>query len=891
MSEQDLLVNALKLPGGARFFRCALQVNPYDYLVRHKKPVEFSAERDYNAAIIEACKAANVEVIAVTDHFRIQSALGLWKVAAEAGLVVLPGFEAVSKDGVHFLCLFDPGTDVGKIDRLIGDCGIHDDNQGSPMSKYDALDLLAQAHKWGAVCIAAHVASDGGLLRALSRGARANAWKSADLLACSLPGPASDAPDELRPILQNQDPAYKRERAVAIVNAQDINGPDDVQKPGKTCWIKMSTVSVEGLRQAFLDPDSRIRLASEATPSRHTELMAIAWQGGFLDQQAIHFNENLNVLVGGRGTGKSTIIESLRYVLDIEPLGDEAQKAHESIVKRVLRSGTQIALLVCSHQPTRKEYRIERTVPNPPVVKDAQGNLLNLTPADILPAIELYGQHEIAELTRKPEKRTRLLDRFIEEDADVIRRKAELLRELERSRQQIIDVSVEIGRIDERLAALPGLEETLKRFQESGLEDRLREQSWLVREERILKTAVERSQPYKELLQQIQHQLPIDRAFLSTKSLEDLPRHELLAEADAILARLSAEMEEATRRMADSFASTDQALADVRQRWQELKTAAQGAYEKILRELQRASVDGEEFIRLRRQVEDLQPLRERHMVLEHELDNLLSRRRSLLVEWQQARAEEFRQFDRAARKINRRLAEQVRVKVTADGDRQPLVDVLREGIGGRLSETFEALRQRESLSLVEFMDAIEGGSDSVQKYLGITPSQAERLANASLETRMQIAELDLPATTEIELNVAASDQAPSWQPLDKLSTGQKATAVLLLLLLESDAPLIIDQPEDDLDNRFVTDGIVPKMRQEKLRRQFVFATHNANIPVLGDAELIIGLQAAGEADYGQAEMPAEHMGSIDSRPVRELVEELLEGGQAAFEMRRLKYGF
>ena len=110
--------------------------------------------------------------------------------------------------------------------------------------------------------------------------------------------------------------------------------------------------------------------------------------------------------------------------------------------------------------------------------------------------------------------------------------------------------------------------------------------------------------------------------------------------------------------------------------------------------------------------------------------------------------------------------------------------------------------------------------------------------------------------------------------------------------IESEAPLVVDQPEDDLGNRFVTEGVVPKMREEKRRRQFVFATHNANIPVLGDAELIVGLTASGEAGQeGKARIPPEHIGSIDSRSVRELVEEVLESGRAAFEMRRRKYGF
>jgi hypothetical protein len=156
---------------------------------------------------------------------------------------------------------------------------------------------------------------------------------------------------------------------------------------------------------------------------------------------------------------------------------------------------------------------------------------------------------------------------------------------------------------------------------------------------------------------------------------------------------------------------------------------------------------------------------------------------------------------------------------------------------------------------------------------------------------MRIEELDLPPTTVIRLNTAPADEPPEWQTLEDLSTGQKATAVLLLLLLESDAPLIVDQPEDDLDNRFITEGVVPRMREEKQRRQFVFSTHNANIPVLGDAELIVGLSASGEAEHGRARMAPEQMGSIDCRPVRELVEEILEGGKEAFERRRRKYGF
>ena len=154
-----------------------------------------------------------------------------------------------------------------------------------------------------------------------------------------------------------------------------------------------------------------------------------------------------------------------------------------------------------------------------------------------------------------------------------------------------------------------------------------------------------------------------------------------------------------------------------------------------------------------------------------------------------------------------------------------------------------------------------------------------------------IEELDLPHMTEIELNIGPDNAPPEWRKLDELSTGQKATALLYLLLLDANAPLVLDQPEDNLDNRFISEGVVPKIRSEKRRRQFIFSTHNANIPVLGDAELIIGMAAVGEAGDGHAEVPPENMGSIDKKSVAALAEEILEGGKEAFMTRRKKYNF
>jgi hypothetical protein len=207
-----------------------------------------------------------------------------------------------------------------------------------------------------------------------------------------------------------------------------------------------------------------------------------------------------------------------------------------------------------------------------------------------------------------------------------------------------------------------------------------------------------------------------------------------------------------------------------------------------------------------------------------------------------------------------------------------------------MAALIERVTDKADLSLVELASRCREGKDALIKQYGFPVGASERLAGADQDLFMRIEELDLPATTQIELNTAPERESPSWHTLEALSTGQKATAVLLLLLLDSEAPLVVDQPEDDLDNRFITDGVVPTMKGEKRRRQFLFSTHNANIPVLGDAELILALSTS-SADSATGRIRPEHMGSIDSTPVRELVEEILEGGKTAFEMRRLKYGF
>ena len=660
MTEQDMIAGTPQSLSGARFLKCALQVNPHHYSGTFRGQESGGSSIDYAKAIINRAVELEASVLAITDHNSVSSVTEFRYAAEGRGITIFPGFEISSSEGIHVLCLYPPDTAGERLERFLGEFGIRSPEPSSDLSSESFEQVLQKVREQGGITVAAHITSDRGLLEVLDGQARIRAWRNEDLLAVQIPGPVSDLPNSVRPIVENKNPDYSRthavgeERAVAVVNAKDVAKPQDLDDPAATCWIKMSEITIEGLRQAFLDPDSRIRLNSDPELEEHAELWTLAWEGGFLDGAVIHFNPNLNVLVGGRGAGKSTVIESLRYVLNLEPIGEDANKAHTGMVRHVIRSGTKITLRARAYHPAKREYVIERTVPNPPVVREESGQMSKLLPRDVLPRIEIYGQHEISELAKNAEKRTMLLDRFVQHDESLNRRKDSVRRSLEQTRRSIADTRSELQQIDDQLATLPGLEETLARYQEAGLEDRLREQSLLVREERLLDSIPERVSAFRECLDALRQELPIDRAFLSPKSLEELPGKEILASANPILEQLSHELEAAATLIEDALMRADEGMEGVRSRWSVRKGEVESQYQKILRELQKSAVDGEEFIRLRREIERMRPLRERRTLLERLETEHSSRRLALLAEWEEVKAAKFRLLDRAARGVSRK---------------------------------------------------------------------------------------------------------------------------------------------------------------------------------------------------------------------------------------------
>ena len=265
--------------------------------------------------------------------------------------------------------------------------------------------------------------------------------------------------------------------------------------------------------------------------------------------------------------------------------------------------------------------------------------------------------------------------------------------------------------------------------------------------------------------------------------------------------------------------------------------------------------------------------------------NLKQDRRNLLGEISDLRSERTRAKQETVKQLNERLSGKLRIALRPEGLRHDLRNFLLqlEGVGER---KVAWVNDADGLTVFGLVDAInKRKKSSMKRDWGLTSGVAEILSKMTPSQIHELECIDLEDELVIELNVSHTDK--NFRPLNRLSTGQQCTAILHLLLLENQDPLVMDQPEDNLDNAFIAGRIVDELRKAKTERQFLFATHNANIPVFGDAEWI----GVCEASNDKAQIAENAQGSIDVPEIRDRVANILEGGREAFLQRKEKYGF
>lgn len=257
-----------------------------------------------------------------------------------------------------------------------------------------------------------------------------------------------------------------------------------------------------------------------------------------------------------------------------------------------------------------------------------------------------------------------------------------------------------------------------------------------------------------------------------------------------------------------------------------------------------------------------------------------AQRTALLHELADVRRRQSRLVERAAAKLTSAVGARVRVHIEPLADRQALHALLAEAVKGQGVQR-EQLNKLSRLPPTTIAEAIWSSPGGLQK-LGLSPGTASRFADLPAQMIRKIEECATPDSIVIEIDLG-SPAVSRWTPIEQASPGQRSTAMLALALSSGDEPLIIDQPEDDLDNRFIYDEVVKILSLVCRSRQVIVATHNANIPILGDAELIIALDAAA----AKASILA--CGGLEDPHVADCARHILEGGDEAFRARHNRY--
>jgi hypothetical protein len=274
-----------------------------------------------------------INVIGFANHGNVDGVDAIRKAMNEQGIIVFPGFEITSTEKVHFVCLFSEDTTKDQLNRYLGSLDLIDPKDGVWPSNLGGKEILKKIDEFKGFVYAAHCTEDSGILyRKLT-----HVWQDPLLKAAQIPSTLDDLKNDdefmYRNILRNTNPAYERKLPIGIINAKDVDDPEDLANPKSSCLIKMTKPCFESFKLAFQDPVSRVRLNSDVSENYYSCIEHVKITGGYLDDTDIDFSEHLNSVIGGHGTGKSTLLECIRYAFNLRPVSKDAQKQHDEIVK------------------------------------------------------------------------------------------------------------------------------------------------------------------------------------------------------------------------------------------------------------------------------------------------------------------------------------------------------------------------------------------------------------------------------------------------------------------------------------------------------------------------------------------------------------------------------
>jgi predicted ATPase len=850
-----------------------------DFHLHTRKDREFSCTGEddwYISSFIEKLKEADIRVGVITNHnkFDFEEFKVLRKNAWQDEILLLPGVELSVKDGshgLHVLVVFQDGWIRNRenenyiqsfLDVTFAGQSNFESNNGR--SNHDLIETIRELDKFERdyFLVYAHVEANNGLWGGLSGGRIEELGKNDRFREISLGFQKVETRDT-----RNKVTGWLGDWYPAEVEGSDCKAINQIGQ-GEHCFLKLGAFTFEAVKYALIDHPNRV--AQEPKKHERSHISSVAFDGGVLDGKTIYFSAELNALIGIRGSGKSSILEAVRYALDI-PFGEKTldRDYKESLIGHTLGSGGKVTVQAVDQRGQR--YEIRRIYKEQPDVY-IEGILRpGISIRDTVIHKPIYfGQKDLSSSGEGFEKD--LVEKLVGE-------KLRGIRENIGTQQQLVTDAVnrlkQLSTTEEKIREYQGkkqdAEHRLKFYKDHGVEEKLQKQVDFDKDARKCSQVVSYAKRYlsdlEEFVNRHEDDLRNQTVYASRQNKG------FFKEFFAIYDKLVGSFQKIKGFVPEGNA----VLSELQGKANEFEAKREGLKEefaeigrKLTAELQEAgenAIRPAEFRELRKTVEQAKQMlkeleRQKTQKKEYQ-DDLLIQLDKLNDLWHQ----EYKAIEAELEKVNQNHSA-LQIKPDYKGDEDTFLSFMKDMFRGShiRANTLETLIADYS----DFGDMYKR-SDAVRSSLG---------GSASIFT--QYFDDNLPAllTWQVPNRFIIEYRG---KELKHHSLGQRASALILFVLSQRENDvIIIDQPEDDLDNQTIYEDVIKLIRDLKPNTQFIFATHNANFPVLGDAEQVVSCAYEDNAISTIS-------GSIDSPELQQKIVDIMEGGEEAFNNRKRIY--
>jgi ABC-type cobalamin/Fe3+-siderophores transport system ATPase subunit len=861
-------------PHGTRWLRADFHLH-----TRVDNEFSYSGDDDYYLSnYMDALEKAGIAVGIITNHnkFDFDEFKALRRTANKKSIFLLPGVELSVNDGangIHTLIVFSEewmASGQNYISPFItsmfpGKSPNEYQNENGRSDK-NILQVVEELEKTGRdyFLVFAHVEQQNGLWKEISGGKLSDfSTKRYETVKRRTLGfqkvRTRDKRDKVHGWLENWYPAE--------VEGSDCKAIDQIGK-GNPCYLKIGDFTFGTVKYALLDHVNR--LAAKLDKHKHSRILSVSFDGGVLDGKTIRLSPELNTLIGIRGSGKSSILETVRYVFDI-PFGEKALDTDykRQLVDHVLGSGGKITVQAVDRRGQR--YEIRR------INKEMSDVYIN---GVIQPGISIretilhkpiyFGQKDLSATGEGFEKD--LVEKLVGEKLVDIRSSIDTQRQ---KVSELVDQLKKLSNTEEKKKEYENKKQDaefrLKFYKKHGVEEKLQKQVDFDADSRKCSKVVSFIQTYladlEEFINQCEDDLKNQRAYTSKQNKDFFEGFFTLY--DKLIA---------------SFSQIKKVLSDGSQVLTKLKGKA-GEFEKLkdslkeefaeierrlseqLRQSGVQAIRPDEFRQLRKTVDQASQMLK---VLDTQESSRKSLKQELLSEiallndlW----LEEYKEIQTELDKVNNSHSS---LEITAEfkGDKATFVAFMKD--------VFRGSRIRETT----FTSVVKAFSDFGAMYKDFDKVKTEVGVSAQIFEEYFIENLSAFLTWQVPNRFTIEYRG---KELKHHSLGQRASALILFVLSQQENDVfIIDQPEDDLDNQTIYEDVIKLIRSLKPKTQFIFATHNANFPVLGDAEQIISCSYSDDLVHVTS-------GSIDCPKLQQEIIDIMEGGEEAFRQRKRRY--